>query len=116
MNGSSRRSIATRPIKRRLVIGVARLKRIEPKTSNPDLYSKIGLDDPSSKDANAVQCGFENADGHALAEVIVGNSRFGPPGFRSLAMRLSIDSPLAKDELPLPLILAEVRHMLSPDW
>lgn len=60
---------------RQLIIGVARLARIEPKTSNPDLYSKIGLDDPASDESNAVQCSFQNAAGNALAEIIVGSSR-----------------------------------------
>jgi len=62
---------------RQLVIGVARLKRIEPKTSNPDLYSRIGLDDPGAEGNTAVQCSFESADGNALAKIIVGDSRLG---------------------------------------
>jgi hypothetical protein len=62
---------------RQLVLGTARLTRIEPKTSNPDLYAKIGLDDIHAEDGNAVQYTFKNADGHALAEIIIGNSRLG---------------------------------------
>ena len=62
---------------RQLVLGAARLVRIEPKTSNPDLYAKIGLDDANDKDGNAVQYIFKNAAGDTLADIIIGNSRLG---------------------------------------
>ena len=62
---------------RQLILGTARLKRIEPKTSNPDLYEKIGLDDIRAEDGNAVQYSFKNAAGDTLAEIIIGNSRLG---------------------------------------
>lgn len=62
---------------RQLIIGTARLTRIEPKTSNPDLYARIGLDDIHAEDGNAVRYAFKNAAGDALAEIIIGNSRLG---------------------------------------
>jgi hypothetical protein len=62
---------------RELVLGTARLKRIEAKTSNPDLYAKIGLDDINNKDGNAVRYSFQNAAGNTLAEILIGNSRLG---------------------------------------
>jgi hypothetical protein len=62
---------------RQLVLGTARLKRIESKTSNPDLYAKIGLDDINTEGGNAVQYSFKNAGGNTLAEIIIGNSRLG---------------------------------------
>jgi hypothetical protein len=62
---------------RQLILGTARLTRIEPKTSNPDLYARIGLDDIHAEDGNSVQYTFKNAAGHALAEIIIGNSRLG---------------------------------------
>ena len=62
---------------RQLVLGTARLIRIEPKTSNPDLYARIGLDDIHAEDGNAVQYSFKNAAGDTLAEIIIGNSRLG---------------------------------------
>jgi hypothetical protein len=62
---------------RKLVLGAARLSRIEPKTSNPDLYERIGLDDISAENGNAVQYSFKNAAGNTLAEIIIGNSRLG---------------------------------------
>lgn len=62
---------------RQLVLGTARLVRIESKTSNPDLYEKIGLDDVNAEDGNAVQYSFKNASGDTLAEIIIGNSRLG---------------------------------------
>lgn len=62
---------------RKLVLGAARLTRVEPKTSNPDLYGKIGLDDIHAENGNAVQYSFKNGAGETLAEIIVGNSRLG---------------------------------------
>ena len=62
---------------RQLILGAARLIRIEPKTSNPDLYAKIGLDDFRAEDGNAVQYSFRSANGETLAEIIIGNSRLG---------------------------------------
>jgi hypothetical protein len=62
---------------RQLVLGTARLVRIESKTSNPDLYEKIGLDDVNAEDSNAVQYSFKTASGNTLAEIIIGNSRLG---------------------------------------
>ena len=62
---------------RLLVIGVARLTRIESKTSNPELYRRIGLDDPDAKGGNAARCRFDDAGGNALAEIIIGDSRLG---------------------------------------
>ncbi|TFH46519.1 MAG: DUF4340 domain-containing protein [Lysobacterales bacterium] len=62
---------------RQLILGTARLQRIEAKTSNPDLYTKIGLDDINAKGGNAVQYSFKNAAGNTLAEIIIGNSRLG---------------------------------------
>jgi len=62
---------------RQLVLGTARLVRIESKTSNPDLYEKIGLDDVDSEGGNAVQYSFKNASGDTLADIIIGNSRLG---------------------------------------
>lgn len=62
---------------RQLILGAARLTRIEPKTSNPDLYAKIGIDDIHAENGNAVQYTFKNAAGDALADIIIGNSRLG---------------------------------------
>lgn len=62
---------------RQLILGTARLTRIEPKTSNPDLYARLGLDDIHAEGGNAVRYTFKNAAGHALAEIIIGNSRLG---------------------------------------
>ncbi len=62
---------------RQLILGTARLIRIEPKTSNPDLYERIGLDDILAEDGNAVQYSFKNAAGDTLAEIIIGSSRLG---------------------------------------
>jgi hypothetical protein len=62
---------------RQLILGMARMQRIESKTSNPDLYAKIGLDDINAEGSNAVQYSFKNSNGDTLAEIIIGNSRLG---------------------------------------
>ena len=60
---------------RQLVLGTAQLARVEPKTSNPDLYSELGLGDVDAPGGNAVRLVFKDAAGGALADMIVGNDR-----------------------------------------
>ena len=57
---------------RELLFGVAQLQRIEPKTSNPDLYGKIGVQDVGAKGAESLQIKLSDAKGDTLAELIVG--------------------------------------------
>ena len=56
-----------------LVVGAAGLKRLGPKTSNPDLYPRIGLEAPEAVDAKSVRFTILDAGGETLAEFIVGN-------------------------------------------
>jgi hypothetical protein len=60
---------------RKLLIGAAELKRVEPKTSNPDLYAKLGLDDVTAEGSSAVRYRLLDASGDVLADFLLGNSR-----------------------------------------
>lgn len=57
----------------KLVVGAAGLVRIEPKTSNPDLYDRIGLGDPARADSGSIRFTLLDAGGGALADFVVGN-------------------------------------------
>ena len=59
----------------KLLLGAAGMKRVEPKTSNPDLYPKLWLEDPTGEDSKSVRFVLENAAGTALADWVLGDSR-----------------------------------------
>ncbi len=58
-----------------LLVGAASLRRIEPKTANPDLYPRIGLEDPSSPSATSMQIVIKDGDSEPLADLVVGRRR-----------------------------------------
>lgn len=60
---------------RRLIVGIATLERLEPKTSDPDLYGKLGLDDPSAENVVPTRYKIKDGTGTTLAELTVGNRR-----------------------------------------
>ena len=60
---------------RQLLFGLAQLQRVEPKTSNPELYDKIGVQDVSAKGADSLQIKLSDAKGETLAELIVGKDQ-----------------------------------------
>lgn len=55
-----------------LLAGLAQAKEIEPKTANPDLYSRLGVDDPAAEKAVGVGVTLADAKGAPIAGVIVG--------------------------------------------
>ena len=59
----------------KLLLGAAGMKRVEPKTSNPELYPKLWLEDPSGKDAKSVRFVLENASDAELANWVLGDRR-----------------------------------------
>ena len=59
----------------KLLLGAAGMKRVEPKTSNPELYPKLWLEDPSGEDAKSVGFVLKNASGTALADWVLGDRR-----------------------------------------
>ena len=56
----------------KLVVGAAGLVRLEPKTSNPDLYERIGLGDPARADSGSIRFTLLDEGGGALADFVVG--------------------------------------------
>jgi hypothetical protein len=59
----------------KLLVGLSNLKRIEPKTSKPDLYSEIGVQDPTQKDSRSVAIQLTNKSGASLANIVIGDRR-----------------------------------------
>ena len=57
---------------RKLMLDLARAKRVEAKTSNPDLYSKLGVEDVSADDAQGVMLEL-GGGGDPLALIIGSN-------------------------------------------
>lgn len=58
---------------RQLLLGMAGLTRIEPKTRSPDLYSKIGVRDVAKKGSKAKLVEIKNAGDTTTAALLVGN-------------------------------------------
>ena len=59
----------------KLLLGAADMTRTEPKTSNPDRYPKLWLEDPTGKDARSVRLVLEDASGAVLADWVLGDRR-----------------------------------------
>ena len=80
----------------KLLLGGAGMKRLEPKTGNPDLYPKLWLEDPSGQDSKSARFVLENAAGTALADWVLGDSRpsKSDAGRTELFIRVA-DDPLA---------------------
>ena len=76
---------------RRLITGMAGLAPVEKKTSNPELYPRLGVEDLSSPDAGSVEVSLSNRGGALLARLIVGDSR--PPRGDASAMELYVRRP-----------------------
>ena len=57
------------------IVAMSRLEITEAKTKNPDLYHKLGVEDPGP-DTEATRVVFEDASGSVLADVIVGDTRY----------------------------------------
>jgi len=60
---------------RELVLGVANLVRVEPKTQKAENYPRIGLQDISVKDSPAVKVVLDLAPGNTAADLLIGNSK-----------------------------------------
>jgi hypothetical protein len=58
-----------------LLGSLARSKRLQQKTSNPDLYGDLGLQDVGADGSNSSQVSLHTSDGTTLASAIVGRSR-----------------------------------------
>ncbi|MGH7060389.1 MAG: DUF4340 domain-containing protein [Stellaceae bacterium] len=58
---------------RRLLLGLAELTLVEPKTTRPELFGRLDLDDPSNGKSTLVA--LQDRTGKAVAELIVGKMR-----------------------------------------
>ena len=95
-----------------LLVGAAQLKRIEPKTSNPDLYAKLGLEDEAAEGTTSLKLTVRQTSGDALAELLIGNSRPGKsdPSLSEYYVRVPDDDEawLVQGRLP--------PHRTANDW
>jgi hypothetical protein len=60
---------------RQLLLGLASLTLVEPKTDRPDLFARLGLDDP--KEGHSTLVTLQDHTGATVAELIVGRQRAG---------------------------------------
>ena len=58
-----------------LVAGVARLTKLESKTSQPDRYARLDLQDPTEKGSNAKEVTFIDTNEKEMAKLIVGKRK-----------------------------------------
>lgn len=58
---------------RRLLLGLADLTLIEPKTKRPELFGRLGLDDPRL--GKSTEIGLQDRTGATVARLVVGKSR-----------------------------------------
>jgi hypothetical protein len=60
---------------RELLVGLTELRLTEPRTANPEMLDRLGLDDPSRPAATSSLLRVLDAQGAALAELVVGRRR-----------------------------------------
>lgn len=65
------------------VLDLATLRFHEPKTSRPEKYTKLNLEDVDAPDSKSTRVTVQNKAGDTLAEMIVGNSKFNLPGTKT---------------------------------
>lgn len=63
-----------------VVLAVSKLEKVEKKTRNPELYSRLGVEDVSAADAQSTQVVLKDESGAELAAVLVGNTHQRPAG------------------------------------
>ncbi|MFT5446503.1 MAG: hypothetical protein ACI9DC_001672 [Gammaproteobacteria bacterium] len=59
----------------RLLLGMANLERLQPKTGKAERFVELGLRDPATEESNAVGFSLLDTAGSTVANVIVGNAR-----------------------------------------
>lgn len=60
---------------RRVLVELAELRLVEAKTRKPDLYPRLQVEDPASKDGRSTLMTVKDGDGKPIAEVIIGRRR-----------------------------------------
>jgi Domain of unknown function (DUF4340) len=59
----------------RMLLGLAQLRYVEPKTREPDLYSRLDVEDAGKKGAKSTLITVSDANGSLLGEIIAGKRR-----------------------------------------
>lgn len=67
---------ADRDLVKTVLVGLAQAVAVEPRTDNPDLYARIGVEDPSAPDAKSKRLTVTDAKGGVLADLVVGKQDF----------------------------------------
>ena len=90
---------------RRLLLGLAEITYVEPKTALPALYSRLDLDDPGKDKSQSILVEADDAQGAVLGKLIVGKRRIDELGGGNdgvyLRMQGEAQSWLAKGTLDL---------------
>jgi hypothetical protein len=90
---------------RELLVGLTELRLTEPRTANPEMLDRLGLDDPSRPAATSSLLRVLDAQGAPLAELVVGRRRVRTQGNvpESVYVRRPAESQawLAEGRLPL---------------
>ena len=79
---------------REILIGLAELKILEPKTRKPELYEKLGLQDVEAEGSLSTGVTLKDAAGNTVAAAIIGNDRpaKGKSGYKEMFIRKPGDS------------------------
>ena len=74
----------TRPgLARDVLLALSELRLVEPRTTSPEFYRRIGVEDAESPGARSLSVTVESAAGAVLGELIVGRRRLAAAGGRS---------------------------------
>jgi hypothetical protein len=60
---------------RDMLLALAQLSYVEPKTSRPDLYARLNLDDPAQPKSQSIEVDLYDASGGALGSLVTGRRR-----------------------------------------
>jgi hypothetical protein len=97
---------------RQYLIGLAQLRRLEPKTRNPERYAELGLDDIGEKNTKSAHVSVTDSDGGKIADLIIGDRRpaKSDPSKSELFVRIQEDpqSWLVEGKLP--------NYYTTTDW
>jgi len=75
-----------------LVLGIAELTLVEPKTANPELWPKLEVQDPTSApDAPSKRVRIATGDGQVLADVVIGRQEYGGGANQSTVFVRKVD-------------------------
>jgi Domain of unknown function (DUF4340) len=97
---------------RQYLIGLAQLRRLEPKTRNPERYAELGLDDIGEKNTKSAHVSVTDSNGGKIADLIIGDRHpaKSDPSRSELFVRMQDDpqSWLVEGKLP--------NYYTTTDW